>query len=72
MSVIAIFQQLSGGRGLRNVDDTRQLNCREQAFGKARDVWLTELSDPKSVAAKLNERFEKCTTSDSRHSYDTY
>jgi len=43
-----------------------------EAFGKAWDVWRSELSDPKSVAAKLNERFQKCSTEESRRSYDIY
>jgi hypothetical protein len=43
-----------------------------ESFGKAWDAWRTELSDPKSVAAKLNERFEKCTTNESRRGYDLY
>ena len=43
-----------------------------EAFGKAWDIWRTELSDPKSVAAKLNERFEKCVTNQSRNGYDIY
>ena len=43
-----------------------------EAFGKAWDAWRTELSDPKSAAAKLNERFEKCSTNQSRSGYDLY
>ncbi len=43
-----------------------------EAFGKAWDIWRNELSDPKSVAAKLNERFQKCSMSESRRSYDIY
>jgi hypothetical protein len=43
-----------------------------ESFGKAWDTWRTELSDPKSVAAKLNERFEKCSTNESRRGYDLY
>jgi hypothetical protein len=43
-----------------------------EVFGKAWDTWRNELSDPKSVASKLNERFQKCTTEESRRSYDTY
>ena len=43
-----------------------------ESFGKAWDTWRTELSDKKSVAAKLNERFEKCTTNDARRGYDLY
>lgn len=43
-----------------------------EAFGKAWDIWRTELADPKSVASKLNERFQKCETEVSRDSYDIY
>ena len=43
-----------------------------ESFGKAWDTWRTEITDPKSVAGKLNERFEKCTTNTSRNGYDTY
>ena len=43
-----------------------------ESFGKAWETWRTELSDPKSVAAKLNERFEKCVTNRSRRGYDLY
>ncbi len=43
-----------------------------ESFGKAWDTWRTELSDSKSVAGKLNERFEKCSTNASRNGYDLY
>ena len=43
-----------------------------ESFGKAWDTWRTELSDSKSVAGKLNERFEKCSTNESRRGYDLY
>jgi hypothetical protein len=43
-----------------------------EAFGKAWDAWRSELSDPKSVAAKLEERFQKCGTNESRRGYDIY
>jgi hypothetical protein len=43
-----------------------------EAFGKAWDAWRAELSESKSVAAKLNERFEKCSTNQSRSGYDLY
>ena len=43
-----------------------------ESFGKAWDTWRTELSDSKSVAAKLNERFEKCVTNGSRRGYDLH
>lgn len=41
-----------------------------EAFGRAWDAWRTELSNPKSVAGKLNERFEKCTDNTGRRGYD--
>ena len=41
-----------------------------EAFGRAWDAWRTELSNPKSVAAKLNERFEKCVDNTVRSGYD--
>ena len=41
-----------------------------EAFGRAWDAWRTELSNPKSVAAKLNERFEKCVSNTGRSGYD--
>jgi hypothetical protein len=41
-----------------------------EAFGKAWDTWRAELSDPKSVAGKLNARFEKCSTNEARRGYD--
>jgi hypothetical protein len=41
-----------------------------EAFGRAWDTWRTELSNPKSVAAKLNERFEKCVDNTGRRGYD--
>jgi hypothetical protein len=43
-----------------------------EAWGKAWDTWRTELGDPKSVASKLNERFEKCATTEGRRGYDMY
>ncbi len=41
-----------------------------EAFGRAWDAWRTGLSDPKSVASKLNERFEKCVDNTGRRGYD--
>ena len=41
-----------------------------EAFGRAWDTWRTELSNPKSVASKLNERFEKCVDNTARRGYD--
>ena len=41
-----------------------------EAFGRAWDTWRTELSNPKSVAGKLNERFEKCVDNTARRGYD--
>jgi len=43
-----------------------------ESFGRAWDAWRTELDDAKSMAAKLNERFEKCVTNDSRRGYDLH
>jgi len=43
-----------------------------ESFGKAWDTWRTELSDPKSVASKLNERFEKCVINGTRRGYDIH
>ena len=43
-----------------------------ETFGKAWDIWRNEVSDPKSVAGRLEERFQKCSTSESRRSYDIY
>lgn len=41
-----------------------------EAFGRAWDTWRSELSNPKSVAAKLNERFEKGVDNTARRGYD--
>ncbi len=41
-----------------------------EAFGRAWDTWRTELSNSKSVASKLNERFEKCVDNTARRGYD--
>ena len=43
-----------------------------EAFGKAWDIWRNELTDPTSVASKLEERFEKCSIDEARRSYDIY
>lgn len=43
-----------------------------QAFGKAWDTWLTALSNPNSVPAKLQARFDACTVQISRTSYTGY
>ena len=43
-----------------------------EAFGRAWDTWRTELSNSKSVAAKLNERLEKCVENTGRSGYDTF
>lgn len=43
-----------------------------ESFGKAWDTWRDELSDPKSVAAKLQARFEKCSDDQGRRGYDLY
>ena len=43
-----------------------------EAFGKAWDVWRTALANPASPEAKLQARFDACSTQISRASYDTY
>ena len=42
------------------------------AFGKAWDAWRDAQSDPKSTAAKLQARFDKCSTNQSRRGFDVY
>lgn len=43
-----------------------------EAFGKAWDVWRNAQSNPNSPEAKLQARFDACSTQISRASYDTY
>jgi hypothetical protein len=43
-----------------------------QAFGKAWDVWRNAMANPNSVEAKLQARFDACSTQISRASYDTF
>lgn len=43
-----------------------------EIFGKAWDTWRNALSDPNSVPAKLQARFDACSTQISRSSYDVY
>jgi len=43
-----------------------------EAFGKAWDSWRDDLSDAKSLPAKLNARFEKCSETKGRRGYDVY
>lgn len=44
-----------------------------EAFGKAWDAWRDAQSDPDSLAAKLQARFNACgELNESRSSYDTY
>ena len=43
-----------------------------EAFGKAWDVWRMALANPNTTEAKLQARFDACTTQISRASYDTY
>jgi hypothetical protein len=43
-----------------------------QAFGAAWDAWRDALADSKSVAAKLNARFQKCAANQTRSGYDVY
>ena len=41
-------------------------------YGKAWDTWRDETANPKSIAGKLQERFNECSTNDSRRGYDVY
>jgi hypothetical protein len=43
-----------------------------EAFGKAWDAWRSELTDPKSLASKLQARFSKCSDSESRSGFELY
>jgi hypothetical protein len=43
-----------------------------EAFGKAWDVWRMAMANPNSTEAKLQARFDACSTQVSRASYDTY
>ena len=43
-----------------------------QAFGKAWDVWRNAMANSNSVEAKLQARFDACSTQISRASYDSY
>lgn len=43
-----------------------------EAFNKAWDAWRTPLAKPNMTEAKLQARFDACTTQISRASYDTY
>lgn len=42
------------------------------AFGAAWDAWRNALSDPNSTEAKLQARFDKCSTDTSRSGYDAW
>lgn len=42
------------------------------AFGAAWDAWRDAQADDKSVAAKLQERFDDCSDNESRSSFDVY
>ena len=42
------------------------------AFGAAWDAWRDALPDAKSTAAKLQARFDACSTNEARSSYDVY
>ena len=42
------------------------------AFGKAWDTWRDALENPKSVAAKLQARFDQCGTNVDRRGFDVY
>lgn len=43
-----------------------------EAFGRAWDAWRTALANPNTTEAKLQARFDACSTQISRASYDTY
>lgn len=43
-----------------------------EVFGKAWDTWRNALANPNSPEAKLQARFDACSTQVSRASYDTY
>ena len=43
-----------------------------EAFGKAWDTWRNALSNPNSVPAKLQARFDRCGTNVSRRGFDVY
>jgi hypothetical protein len=43
-----------------------------EAFGRAWDTWRTEIADSKSVAGKLDARFNKCVTNEARRGYDVH
>lgn len=43
-----------------------------EAFGKAWDAWRNALANPNTTEAKLQARFDACTTQVSRANYDTY
>ena len=42
------------------------------AYGAAWDTWRDQLEDSNSVAAKLDERFQRCSDNVSRRGYDVY
>ena len=42
------------------------------AFGKAWDTWRDAQAEPKSTAAKLQARLNKCSTNVSREGFDIY
>ena len=42
------------------------------AYGRAWDTWRDETANSKSIAGRLQERFNKCSTNDSRRGYDVY
>jgi hypothetical protein len=43
-----------------------------EAFGKAWDAWRDQNMDSKSLASKLQARFDECSTNESRSGYDLY
>lgn len=42
------------------------------AYGKAWDAWRDEIASSKSIAGRLNARFQKCSTNTSRTGFDVY
>ena len=42
------------------------------AYGKAWDTWRDETANSKTTAGRLQERFDECSTNDSRRGYDVY
>lgn len=43
-----------------------------EAFGKAWDAWRNENMDAKSLASKLQARFDECSDNEARSGFDLY